>query len=59
MSANTISIYNINGKLMQTQSITKAMDIIDINVSSLSTGTYIIAFGKDGVNSNSTKFIVK
>jgi len=35
------------------------MGIIDVNVSRLATGTYIIAFGKDGTGSNSTKFIVK
>ena len=57
--ANAISIYDINGKLMLTQSITKSMDIIDINVSQLLAGTYIITFGKDGTSSNSTKFIVK
>ena len=44
---------------MQSISIGKAMDIIDINVNRLATGTYIIAFGKDGASSNSTKFIVK
>ncbi len=59
LSANTIGIYDINGRLLITQNITKAMDVLDINVSQLSTGTYIIAFGKDGVSSNSTKFIVK
>jgi len=37
----------------------KFLDIIDINVSALAAGTYIIAFGKEGASSNSTKFIVK
>lgn len=59
MQANSIGIYDINGKLLMTQNIIKAMDILNINVSKLSTGTYIIAFGKDGANSSSTKFIVK
>ena len=59
MSANTIGIYDINGRLLITQNITKTMDVLDINVSQLSTGTYIIGFGKDGTCASSTKFIVK
>ena len=59
MSATTIGIYDINGRLLMTQKLNKAMDILNINVSHLSAGTYIIAFGKDGASSNSTKFIVK
>jgi hypothetical protein len=59
MTANTLNIYDINGKLLMTKNITKAMDIIDINVSQLSAGTYILSFGKEEANSSSTKFIVK
>lgn len=59
MCANTISIYDINGKLLKSQKIHKSMDILNINVSDLTTGTYIIAFGKEGLSNNSTKFIVK
>jgi len=59
MSANNIGIYDINGKLLMSQKLNTAIDILDINVSHLATGTYIIAFGKNGVSSSSTKFIVK
>ena len=59
MTAKEIGIYDINGRLLLTRKLNKAMDIIDINVSSLSAGTYIITFGKDGTASNSKKFIVK
>lgn len=57
--AKAISIYDINGKLLLSQKIHKSMDILNINVSDLTSGTYIIAFGKEGVSNNSTKFIIK
>lgn len=58
-TANSLGIYNINGQLLMTQKISHSMDIIDINVSELSSGTYVMAFGEEGVSANSKKFIVK
>ena len=59
MSSQKIGIYDINGRLLKTQPLTQAMDIIEINVSELSSGTYLIGFGTEGAAPNAKKFIVK
>jgi len=59
LSANAISIYDMNARVLLTQKISKTMDILELNVSSLPSGSYIIALSKDGAKVNATQFIVK
>lgn len=59
LTARQLSVYDLNGKLLMSQSITKTMDIVELNVAHLPAGSYIVTFGNEGVASNSKKFIVQ
>ena len=56
---NSISIYDIKGKLLISIPVKEQIGIEKINVSSLNKGNYIISFGNKGINKFSKKFIVK
>jgi hypothetical protein len=56
---NSISIYNLQGKLVKSVNISEPIGIREINLTDLNEGMYILSFGKDGVKTYSKKFTIK
>jgi hypothetical protein len=53
-----LGIYDLNGRLLQTHKIDKAFGLVKVDVQNLAHGTYIVAFGSNGVSKNAKKFVV-
>ncbi len=58
-SVNTIYIFDIQGRLVQSQSVPEQMGVVEINVQNLSQGSYILSFDKNQAGGLSKKFVVE
>lgn len=57
-SVEALGVYDLNAKLVKSQKIGQSYGLLKINVQDLKSGTYIIAFGTEGVSKTSKKFVV-
>jgi len=55
---NNLVIYDIKGKEIQTQKILENKTVLELNISQLSSGTYLLVIKQDNTKLNSTKFVV-